>query len=149
MREQPTNRKGYRGYIGTRMEMGRSVPQHIQQMVMRDYCSKNAMTYLLAAVEYRMTGCTMILDAVMAELPSLQGIVMYSLFLMPRARAKRMELYGKVFEAGATLHAAAENITIANWQDAMRSEENWLVHDVMRGQDEADLAYLTQWDKCA
>ena len=32
---------------------------------MRDYCKRMDMTYLLAVTEYRMEGCTMMLDAVL------------------------------------------------------------------------------------
>ena len=53
-----SNRKGYRGYIRARQEMGRSVPQHIQQLVMRDYCKKNNLTFLLSATEYLMPTIT-------------------------------------------------------------------------------------------
>lgn len=141
-----SNRKGFRGYMGARMEMQRSTPQHIQQLVMRDYCKTRNITYLLAATEYRMQGCTMILDAVLNELDALEGIVMYSLMLFPQTRAKRMELYGKVLDKGCILHVAVENIVIANWDDAMRIEESWLVHDVMAGQNPDIFNSLKQWD---
>jgi sporadic carbohydrate cluster protein (TIGR04323 family) len=142
-----SNRRGFRGYIGTRMEMGRSTPQHIQQMVMRDYCQRKDMTYLLAAVEYRMPGCTMVLGEVLGELEGIQGIVMYSIFLLPSSRAKRMDLYRRLFDAGATLHAAAEGVVVAGWDDAMRLEESWLAHDVMRSQKQEDFNFLKEWDQ--
>lgn len=145
---QIKNRKGYRGYIGTRMAMDRSTPQHIQQMVMRDYCSKRDMHYLLAVVEYRMDGCTMVLDALLKdELDAIEGVVMYSLYLMPQSKAKRMEMYQKLFDAGCTLHMAVENLVIRNWDDAQKIEDVWLTNDVISQQNQGLLETLTMWDK--
>lgn len=141
-----SNRKGFRGYMGTRMGLERSTPQHIQQLVMRDYCQKHGMTYLLAAVEYRMPGCTMILDAVLSELHHIEGIVMYSLALFPQAREKRMEMYRKLLATSCSLHAAVENITISDWETAMHLEDNWLVQEVMQSQSPDIITYLKQWD---
>ena len=119
------------------MEMGRSVPQHIQQLVIRDYCAKRNMTFLLSATEYCMDGCTQILDAVLADLDALSGIVMYSLFQMPARKDKRHRMYALLFAKGCELHCAAENITIKNWDDAARIEDVWLTRDVMAGQSPA------------
>lgn len=140
------NRKGYRGYIRARQEMGRSVPQHIQQLVMRDYCKNRNMTFLLSATEYLMEGCTLILDAVLDELDHIEGIVMYSLYLFPRSREKRMELYRRLFEKGCELHAAAENIVIRNWDDVGRIEDIWLVKEVMDEQTPDIIETLGAWD---
>lgn len=129
-----SNRQGYRGYICARMEMGRSTPQHIQQLVIRDYCAKRNMRFLLSATEYCMPGCTLILDAVLAELDSLEGIVMYSLYQMPTDKQKRMAMYEALFVKGASLHCAAEGVAITNWNDAQRMEDIWLIRDVMEAQ---------------
>lgn len=140
------NRHGYRGYICARMGGGRSAPQHIQQLVMRDYCQKKGMEYLLAATEYRMPGCTMILDAVMNGLDHLEGIVMYSLYLFPDSREKRMEIYWRLIDKGCALHTAVEGIVIKNWDDANRIEDTWLVKEVLDEQDPSAIAWLTAWD---
>jgi len=140
-----SNRKGFRGYIRARMEMGRSTPQHIQQMVMREYCKKNNMEYLLAATEYLMPGCTMILDGALDELDHMEGIVMYSIYLLPSSHTKRMKIYQRLFEKGCSLHAAVENIAIRTMQDAKRVEECWLVHEVMLGQTDSDMEALKHY----
>lgn len=90
--------KRYRGYIGSRMSNGRSVPQHIQQMVIRDYCQRNGLTFMLSATEYCMDRCTMMLDAILAE--DNDGIVAYSMFLLP------CRTFSK------PVHCAAENYII-------------------------------------
>ncbi|MDX2073991.1 MAG: sporadic carbohydrate cluster protein, TIGR04323 family [Alphaproteobacteria bacterium] len=142
-----SNRQGYRGYICARMEMGRSTPQHIQQLVIRDYCAKRGMRFLLSATEYCMPGCTLILDAVLAELNALDGIVMYSLYQMPTDKQKRMAMYVALFASGCELHCAAENIAIRSWDDANRIEDVWLVAAVMEGQSQEAFTALKQFDR--
>jgi sporadic carbohydrate cluster protein (TIGR04323 family) len=140
------NRKGFRGYMGARLSMQRSTPQHIQQLVMRDYCKTRNMPYLLAATEYCMPGCTMMLDAVLDELDHIEGIVMYSLALFPSSRAKRLDMYRRVLDKGCVLHTAVEGIVIRTMGDALRVEESLLVEDVMAGQSSETLGYLKEWD---
>jgi sporadic carbohydrate cluster protein (TIGR04323 family) len=141
-----SNRQGYRGYICARMEMGRSTPQHIQQLVIRDYCAKRNMQFLLSATEYCMPGCTLILDAVLAELDSLEGIVMYSLYQMPTEKHKRERMYEALFSKGCSLHCAAESISIATAEDAARVEDIWSVAKVMSGQSPKLFTTLSVWD---
>ncbi len=144
-----SNRQGYRGYICARMEMGRSTPQHIQQLVIRDYCAKRDMRFLLSATEYCMPGCTLILDAVLADLDALDGIVMYSLYQMPTSKNKRMAMYAALFASGCELHCAAEGHAIRNWDDANRIEDIWLVAEAMQGQSPDIFTTLAAWDKPA
>lgn len=140
------NRKGFRGYIGARLTMGRSTPQHIQQLVMREYCKQRNMSYLLAAVEYRMPGCTMILDAAIKELDHLEGIVMYSIYLFPQSRAKRMDMYRHLIEKGATLHTAVEGHVIKSWDDAMYIEDCLQVNEAINAQKQQDFDFLEKWE---
>ena len=46
--------KKVRGYIFCRSFMGERAPQHVQNIVIRDYCKKNQLSYLLSATEYAM-----------------------------------------------------------------------------------------------
>jgi sporadic carbohydrate cluster protein (TIGR04323 family) len=95
--------KGYRGYINSNM-MERSVPQNVQQAIIRSYCDRNGYTFLLSATEYMLEGCTRMLDAAMKE--DIDGIVMYSLWCMPKCKEKRQMLY----EWDKPIHFAAENM---------------------------------------
>jgi len=149
MTDQHTpNRRGFRGYIAARDAGGRSAPQAIQQLVIRDYCTKNGMTFMLSATEYLMPGCTMVLDGVLNdEIDLIEGIAMYSIFLMPESRAKRLQLYARLVESGAELHTAVEGMVIRNWADAMKVEDLFLVWDIQSRQQQSDFDYLLDWDK--
>ena len=118
-------RKGLRGYISSRNVFDEHVPLHIQNLVIRDYCTRNGLDYLLSSVEYIMPGSTMILEGVLAELPQLEGMVMYSVFHLPLQRDRRRDVVRRVLSEGASLHAALEDIAIAGEEDAERLEELW------------------------
>ncbi len=82
----------------------RSVPQNVQQAIIRAYCERNGHTFLLSATEYMIEGCTVMLEAAMKE--NIDGIVMYSLWCMPKCHQKRQMLY----DWGKPIYFAAENM---------------------------------------
>jgi sporadic carbohydrate cluster protein (TIGR04323 family) len=49
-----SNRHGHRGYIASRPVRGQDWPQHVQNLVVRDYAQRNGLHYLLSATEYAM-----------------------------------------------------------------------------------------------
>ena len=122
-----TEQFGYRGYIGSRPYFGQNPPQHVQNLVIRDFCRRKGFDFLLSATEYAMPGCHMMLNQTLAELPSLHGIVLYSLFMLPRDTDKRRAVYRRVLDHGASLHGAVESQSILNAADAARIEDIWLV----------------------
>ena len=61
--------KGFRGYIFSRPFMEERVPQHVQNIVIRDYCSKKGIHYLLSATEYAMDNSSLILNHTLKFLP--------------------------------------------------------------------------------
>lgn len=124
-------RLGHRGYIGSRPYGGVRVPQHVQNLVIRDYCKRNSFTYLLSATEYAMPGCYMMLGEVANEAPKLHGIVLYSIFMLPQRRARRLALCRRFLEAGCSIHGAVENIAITNDDDLERIDELLLLHRVV------------------
>ena len=72
--------KKLRGYITSRPFMGERCPQNIQNLVLRDYCQKIDYEYLLSGTEYAMQNSYLMLQQVIDEIPSIDGIVFYSIF---------------------------------------------------------------------
>ena len=70
-----------RGYIFSRPFLGERVPQHVQNLVIRDYCKKNQFQFLLSATEYAMPNSDIMLKQVVSELDKINGIVAYSILL--------------------------------------------------------------------
>jgi sporadic carbohydrate cluster protein (TIGR04323 family) len=117
------SQSGYRGYVASRAVRGTNFPQQIQNLVLRDYASRNGLQYLLSYTEYAMPSCYMMLNAVLEELPKLRGIIMFSAFMLPRRRARRLAIFDRVLSAGCELHAALENIALRSPDDVGNLED--------------------------
>ena len=116
-----------RGYIFSRHFMGERVPQNIQNLVIRDFCEKNNLLYNLSASEYAMPRCHKILDQVIKELKSLDGIVAYSVFQLPEDNKKRYAVINRMFKKNKIFYFALENMTIKNQEDLETIENIWLL----------------------
>lgn len=129
----PAGRAGHRGYIGSRPYFGDRAPQQVQNLVIRDHCQRHGFQYLLSVTEYAMPGCYMMLEEAIGEAPRLSGLVLYSLFMLPARRERRLEVYRRVLAAGATLHGALEDLAVTGPEDIQRIEDIWrvkqLTHD--------------------
>ena len=126
-----TDRAGYRGYIGSRSYQGQRAPQHVQNLVIRDFCQRNGFRYLLSATEYAMPGSYVILEEVMREIPKLNGIVLYSVFMLPSDAGRRHALYERVLGAGAALYGAVENLKVEDAGSAQNLEDILNVNALM------------------
>lgn len=128
----PSNQKGYRGYVSSRPVDGHRVPQHIQNLVIRDYASRRKLHYLLSATEYAMAGCHLILEQVMDELGSLDGVIVYTMFMLPAEPRERAQIYHRVLEAGCCLHSAVEGFVLEDEADIERWENVLRTADICR-----------------
>jgi sporadic carbohydrate cluster protein (TIGR04323 family) len=120
-----------RGYVFSRPFMGERVPQHVQNLVIRDYCERNHLSYLLSAAEYAMEGCYLILAQLCAELSEIDGIVAYSLFQLPEDTQHRQRIYSLLQDLKKTLHFAVEGISISGVQDCERIENLWRIRQTL------------------
>ncbi len=118
-----SRRKGYRGYIGSRAYHRGSAAQHIQNLVVRDYCQRNGFTYLLSATEYAMPGSYIILHEILREAGDIDGVVLYSIFMLPARQRRRLELCRRFLENGTSLHGASENLSITCEDDLCKVDE--------------------------
>jgi sporadic carbohydrate cluster protein (TIGR04323 family) len=83
-----------KGYNSTKVP----VPLKVQNLVIRDYCARNAHTLLLPNTEFIMPGTFMILKDFTKI--ACDGIVAYSMFLAPREEWEAL---------GREVHFALEN----------------------------------------
>lgn len=67
---------------------GQPHPQHIQNLVIRDHAKRHGLLFKLSATEYVIPGCYMMLEGLLEELPALEGIIAYSLFMLPPQRTR-------------------------------------------------------------
>ena len=122
---------GYRGYIASRPIDGERAPQHIQNLAVRDYARRKGLTFLLSAAEYSMPECYLVLEQVLDELPSLGGVICYSLFMLPQDGEYRARIWRRILGAGKSIHGALEGLGISTDADVSRIEDMWLVRRVL------------------
>ena len=123
--------------------MGERVPQHVQNLVIRDYCKKQGLQYVLSATEYAMAGSHLILNQVMEDLSMLKGIVFYSLFLLPEDKTERDRVINFILKKDServfslllkhekTIYFAVEGLRMSNKKEHERIENIWQVKKVL------------------
>lgn len=134
------SRAGHRGYIASRPVRGILWPQHVQNLVIRDYCQRLGLHYLLSATEYAMPACYMNLEAVLDEAPRLAGVALFSIYMLPERPERRRAVVERLFDAGADLHGALEGVAIGDRDDAERLEDLFRVEDLAAAAPVGELA---------
>ena len=119
--------KKVRGYIFSRTFMGERVPQHVQNIVIREYCERIKLQYLLSATEYAMKGCHLILEQVLGELTEISGLVMYSVFQLPEGNAQRKVVYFKILNQKKTIYFAVEGLYASTAKEFNHIEMLWQI----------------------
>ena len=119
--------KKLRGYIFSRPFMEERVPQHVQNIILRNYCEKNNYAFLLSSVEYKMNNSFIILELVIKELKKLDGLVAYSMFQFPEDKTERNKILTKILKQKKEIHFAVEDFKIKTNEDAEKFNEIWSV----------------------
>lgn len=116
-------KSGWRGYIFSREINGQLIPQRVQNLVLRNYAEKNGLRYLLSATEYHMPDSYMMLESLYAALPGLEGLLFYSLSMLPDSREQRLRLYAQAAKFKCGLRFALEELTVLEPADAALIED--------------------------
>ena len=78
--------------------MGERVPQHVQNIVIKDFCKKKKLNFLLSVTEYSMANSFHILKELLDNLSGIYGVVAYSVFQMPYEDNERRMIYKKILK---------------------------------------------------
>ena len=103
-------KKKFRGYIFSRPFFGERAPQHIQNLIIKDYCDKKNYLFLLSFTEYRMSNSTLMLQSLIKDLKKIDGIVFFSLFQLPESNSFRINLLKKILKEKKEIHFVVEKI---------------------------------------
>ena len=122
-----SEKKMLRGYIFSRPFMEERVPQHVQNIVIRDYCSKHDFQYLLSGTEYAMDNSFLMLRQLVKSLPSIDGIVAYSIFQMPEDDDERQCILNNFLLLKKEIHFAVENLRLYDYKTLENIESIWKV----------------------
>tara|TARA_B100000945_G_C20401811_1_gene607774 strand:- start:1187 stop:1597 length:411 start_codon:yes stop_codon:yes gene_type:complete len=117
--------KRVKGYNFSRSFMGERVPQHVQNIVIKDFCQKNNLNFLLSSTEYSMKNSSHILNQLVNNLRNIDGIVAYSIFQMPYNDKKRINIFKKILKNKKKIFFACENLKISNSKEIKRIEKIW------------------------
>ena len=107
--------------------MGERAPQHVQNIVIRDYCQRNGFKYALSAAEYAMEGSCHILEQLVEQLDQYNGIVAYSLFQLPEEKKMRLGILNHVLESSKTMHFAVEGMVVSKSADLENVNTLWQI----------------------
>lgn len=116
-----------KGYVFSRPFMGERAPQHIQNLVLRDYCAKNNYNYLLSSTEYCMNNAFLNLNSLIKDLANYDGIVSYSLFQLPEVLIDRLDILKKIVIKKKQFHFALEDIALTSLEDIEKINDIWLI----------------------
>jgi len=111
----------------SRSFMGERVPQHIQNQIIRNYCTQNNFHYMLSAVEYAMKNSFLILNQIIKANKEMSGIGFYSIFQLPENDILRMLLLKKIIAKRIIILFCSEGFIVKNYEDIIRVNTIWLI----------------------
>ena len=116
-----------KGYIFSRSFYNERVPQHIQNLVLRNYCQVNRLQYLLSATEYAMKESSLMLNKLIKELKGIDGLIFYSLFQLPENNIERQKIYRIIINLKKEIHFVVEDMKLKNKKDIKDIEQIILI----------------------
>jgi sporadic carbohydrate cluster protein (TIGR04323 family) len=116
-----------KGYIFSRPFFEERVPQNVQNIVLRDYCKKKNIEFLLSSTEYAMENSSLILREITEKYNLYDGIVFYSLLQMPISPDERKKLYNKTLLNKKQIHFVLENLIVKNKKDFSELEKIFII----------------------
>ena len=115
--------QGLRGYVTARGFGPYVIPVPVQSLALRDYCARKKFVYVLPGNENCFPHSYLVLEGLISDLSSYEGIVMCSMFMLPERAERRRRLGQRVFEQSCAIHLVVEDMVIAGPQDVDRLEE--------------------------
>lgn len=123
--------KKIKGYIFSRPFLDERAPQHIQNIIIREFCKKKNLHYSLSAVEYAMSDSHKTLYQLINDLKKLDGIVAYSVFQLPIDDEERNKILNKVISKKKFFYFALEDLKLTNKEDLKKIDNIWLVKKIL------------------
>ncbi len=123
--------KRVKGYIFSRPFFGERVPQHVQNIVLRDYCKNKKLQFIMSATEYSAKNSSYIFFELLENLKNYDGILLYSLFQLPKNKVLRSKIYSKVLNKKKYLFFAVEDYVLKETKDIEKIEQIFLTKLVL------------------
>jgi len=116
-------RNGLRGYVSSRSFGGFFIPVPLQSLALRDYCARKNKVYVLPVNENSFLRSYMVLEGMIQDLSTYEGVVMYTMHMLPEKPERRQRIYNKILEQGCSLHLVLEDRVIASAVDIPALED--------------------------
>ena len=120
-------KKIFRGYIFSRRIEGNLIPQRVQNLVIKDYCERHKLFFKLSATEYKMENCYLMLKSVLKNLSAIDGIVFYSIFMLPNLKKERLSIFKSILKNKKVIRFALEEIVLKNYSNIKDIENLYLI----------------------
>jgi len=117
------NRLGFRGYVTSRPFGQYNIPVPLQSLALRDYCARTNVTYVLPVNENNFPSSYMVLEGMIQNLADYEGIVLYSMQMLPQRSERRRAIFKRILEQGCAVHIVLEGIIIKTAVDVDKLEE--------------------------
>ncbi len=117
------SRHGYRGYVSSRPFGEYSIPVPVQSLALRDYCARKNKIYVLPVNENDFPHSYMVLEGMLNNLDGFEGIVMFSMHMLPHRPERRRKIYRRILDQGCSLHIVWEGIVVEKIADTEKLEE--------------------------
>ncbi|MDC3204485.1 hypothetical protein OBA18_01000 [Pelagibacteraceae bacterium] len=121
-----------KGYIFSRKYLDERTPQHVQNIVIREYCKKNNFNFLLSATEYAFDNSFLMLKSVLDEIKKYDGVIAYSLFQLPEEEKNRINLLRKIVKLNKCFHFACEGMSVNSSKDIDIINDIWIVRSHLK-----------------
>jgi len=119
--------QGLRGYVTARGFGPYVIPVPVQSLALRDYCARKKFVYVLPGNENCFPHSYLVLEGLISDLSSYEGIVMCSMFMLPQRAERRRRLCQHVFDQGCAIHLVIEDMVVADRQDVENLEQLLLI----------------------
>ena len=121
--------KKIKGYIFSRPFFKERAPQHIQNIIIRDFCKNNNLHYSLSAVEFTMEESFKTLNEIINNMKNLDGIVAYSLFQLPVNDEVRQKIVNKIINKNKIIYFALEDLIEYALDEDQKKEAQKLIEE--------------------
>jgi sporadic carbohydrate cluster protein (TIGR04323 family) len=115
--------------------MGERVPQHVQNIVIRDFCQRKNLHYLISEAEYAIKNCYLILENILEDLNNLDGIIAYSIFQLPENKKNRYVVYQKIIDQKKIFYFAVEDLKLDSIEQCQVIEDLWGIRVALSNYD--------------
>ncbi len=120
--------KYLKGYNFSRSFFGERAPEQVQTIINKNYCEKNNYSYLMHVTEYSGENSTQMLFELLQNTNDYDGLIFYSILMLPNELKKREYLFNKIIKNKKELHFAVENLVVKNNKDLKKINDIFLLH---------------------